>query len=206
ANIKLCIDGASNILYDYFDSDSLRCQYLPDIITGDFDSARPEVLQYYRDQGCEVECTPDQNFTDFTKGFKVIHEKYRDKKIDEYVAFGVFGGRLDHMFGNINTLYEVQHLTDKPIYCVTDNSLCCLIHKGKTVIDITSEQRGKYCSLIPIGRPCHNVTTTGLKWNLDHQTLEFGSLVSTSNSYANLASHVTIETEDSLIWTMDYHS
>ena len=48
AVVKATIDGGTNELYD--NTEKQRDSYIPDIITGDFDSARPEVLHYYKEK------------------------------------------------------------------------------------------------------------------------------------------------------------
>lgn len=42
--MKIVVDGAANELHD------LLPELVPDLITGDFDSILPNVLQYYRDK------------------------------------------------------------------------------------------------------------------------------------------------------------
>ena len=59
-----------------------------------------------------------------------------------------------------------------------------------------------HCGLLPLGGPA-TVSTTGLQWDLTGQQLEFGGLVSTSNSFSAGRQEVTVDTDNSLLWTMD---
>ena len=45
ACLKAVVDGAINELYNC--PDLARDQFTPDFISGDFDSAKPQVLEYY---------------------------------------------------------------------------------------------------------------------------------------------------------------
>ena len=85
-------------------------------------------------------------------------------------------GRLDHVLANIDTLFHAARLTDIPVYLVSGRSLTCLLKPGKNVIEVNDDSRGHWCSLVPIGRPCQRVTTTGLKYNLCEYLQLFYSL------------------------------
>ena len=87
------------------------------------------------------------------------------------VAHDSCEGRLDHVLGNIDTLFQAPHLTDTPVYLISSESLSCLLRAGKNVIDVNEACRGRWCSLVPIGHPSLKVTTTGLKYNLSKSSL-----------------------------------
>lgn len=193
-------DGGTNRLYSCVGEE---CDsYIPDIITGDFDSATETVLNFYRHKSVPIVNTPDQDETDFTKCLRITLERTKALSVDQVIVLGSVGGRMDHHFGNIATLFTAASLTSKPIYLVSKGSMACLLPPGKSVIHADTGLEDDWCGLIPVGRRCDHVTTTGLKWNLDDQPLAFGELVSTSNTYCDR--RVTVETDQPLLWTMGY--
>lgn len=199
AVFKATVDGGTNRLYD--STEENREDFLPNLISGDLDSARPEVLKFYQERGVELEETKDQDFTDFHKCIDIVIRKKIHLQVDCVIAFGAFGGRLDQEFANINTLFMHHSNLSVPFYLMDSLQIGCLLQKGSHKLKVDSGYEGKYCGLIPVAGKCECVTTTGLKWNLDHQPSCFGGLISTSNTW-NGDKLVTIETDAPLFWTM----
>ncbi|XP_049271637.1 thiamin pyrophosphokinase 1 isoform X2 [Rhipicephalus sanguineus] len=208
APVKMCVDGGA----DRFRTAMATCteELVPDYVTGDFDSASKETLEYYKSKGSNVIHTPDQDHTDFTKALQVLGKNTCSKvppvKLDWVLVICGSFDRVDHMMSIFNTLYESDELLDgAPVCLLLENSLTWLLRAGKHRILTPPHLTGSWCGLIPVGAPCTSVTTTGLKWNLNHSEMSFGKLISTSNAFDGSES-VTVETSGPLIWTMELQS
>lgn len=85
AKVKIAVDGGTTRWFDYIhDKTGLSPphkseNYLPDLVTGDFDSIDPITLQNLKNTRVEVIHTPDQNETDYTKAMLQLRD-YCDKK------------------------------------------------------------------------------------------------------------------------------
>lgn len=66
----MAIDGGGNVIYDLLCKTKLdnNDEFLPHIVSGDFDSIRSEVLSTYRNRKVKIIHTPDQDEPDFFKG------------------------------------------------------------------------------------------------------------------------------------------
>eukprot|EP00111_Clytia_hemisphaerica_P004126 TCONS_00011800-protein len=202
---KFCCDGGSNRLFDASkDSEN----FIPDFICGDLDSLKETTKTYYLQKNVKLEFLYDQDNTDFTKTAMFALEECHQKGIefDCLVAYPAFGGRLDQTMANINTMFQLKEKTKKPCYLITDDDIAFLVDKGKTRIKVERELKGGWCSLIPIACKAEKVTTTGFKWNLDGDSMEFGSLVSTSNAFGENVDHVTVDTSHPLLITFGIKS
>jgi thiamine pyrophosphokinase len=204
AIIRGCADGGANMLKIY--SDEINENFLPDFISGDFDSINEKTFNYYKSiSNTDFIKTPDPNATDFTKCVRVIMEK--NSNLNNLLVFCSLSGRFDHTTGIIHSLYILNDTyPNLQIYLITDYDITFLLHANKlNRIHIQSKYKGDICSLLPFGQSTH-VQTEGLKWNINkNQELSFTKLVSSSNTYeSQTTSYVDVYTDNDIIWTMTY--
>lgn len=208
--LRYVLDGAANHLYENLLMPSGDALALPHVISGDFDSVRPEILNHFKSLNVSIVHTPDQDDTDLTKGLQLISERLPSSSVGSLVVFGYSCGRFDQIIACIQSLFKAHSfMASTDIYLVHASSVSFLLQPGKHEIAVDSRLTGQPCGLIPVGQPAERVTTNGLKWNLCETRLSFGDLVSTSNTYDFLtpaSDHfVTVETDAPLLWTMEIH-
>lgn len=194
----ICADGGANRLYDAlsFDEDK-RGRFTPLFIKGDLDSLRPEVATFYESKGCELLRDPDQDNNDLEKCLALAVSVSSSEQ--PIVVYGAFGGRFDQQ---MSAFHSLALFRDKRIVLVGDGNLAFLLH-GENVqhdIALVEGKEGPGCALIPLYGPCKEVTTEGLKWNLQGQALAFGQLVSTSNEVQGGSASVRVKTSNDLVW------
>ncbi|XP_077480143.1 thiamine pyrophosphokinase 1 isoform X3 [Stigmatopora argus] len=160
------------------------------------------------EQGCRLIETSDQDFTDYMKCLLIMLDeiKQRNLQVDAIVTLGGLGGRFDQTMATVETLHHALSMTQLPLLVIQGTNLAFMLRSGKHTLRVNTGLEGDWCSLIPVGGPCLT-TTTGLKWNLNNQVLQFGKLVSTSNTYESVSPGqprkcVTISTDQPLLWSM----
>jgi len=210
SSFRVTVDGGTSIWAEIVNNAEVKVEReVPDMITGDFDSADKTHVEQFRKLGSKVVSTPDQDYTDFTKSLMQLGEEMKagDDKLSELEAVFAFvenSGRLDQIMANLETLFHAPGLLPCPVYLVSSRGLSWVLGPGEHEIrveDVVTED--SHCGLIPLDGQAE-VTTSGLKWNLDKGLLRFGHLVSTSNGFDLTQENVRITTDKSLLWTMDY--
>ena len=166
----ICADGGANT--------AARFGCPPNLIIGDLDSVKIETLVNFRKS--EVKKLKDQNSTDLEKALTAAIRK----KCTEIVVLGATGGRLDHAIGNLSALAKFSSKTT--LKFIDDiGEFIPIGRKLNFTLPI-----GTSISLLPLSR-CSAIVTTGLKWNLNNESLQLGIRESTSNIVTS--SHVSIK-------------
>lgn len=202
ASIRVTVDGGTNRWLDWLKLKNLHEKLPhPNLITGDLDSCRKESIKFFSDS--KVIQTIDQNATDFTKSLRVLKPFMQELQLDCVVAICETSGRFDQIVANINTLYlNHQDPQSSAVYILSSNSLSWLLLPGDNEIHIPEHLRKFWCSLVPFQHQT-TASSSGLRWNLNETTLEFGGIVSTSNKYeANSTKSVQVSTNKALLWSM----
>lgn len=192
-------------MFPHLDALDVRNSYKPDVIRGDMDSIRTEVLEFYAKQGTKIfDESEDQDTTDLHKCVAYILQSMPNQEESDLciLVAGALGGRFDHEIGNINVLCR---FSTTRIILLSDD---CLVHLLPRThhheIHVRSSVEGPHCGLIPIGMPSGSTTTTGLQWDLNDTEMKFGGLISTSNIVKE--EKVTVQSDSDLLWTISLKS
>lgn len=124
----------------------------PDIITGDFDSVDPDLLDSYRGKS-RIVFNPDQNSTDLMKALDQLPDDSPQVKI-----FGAVGQRADHDFATYLTL--LAHDESDRLVLHTPQDQRRVIKAPCTF----SGDKGDIIGLFPLAE-ISNLRVTGLKYD-----------------------------------------
>lgn len=151
---------------------------LPQYIVGDFDSAESEIIQYYKTQTSvsirELDSMKDETDTEVAIRLALTLGS------QEIWLLGATGGRIDHLWANIQTL---------SIACKANVKAYILDRKNRIqVIDKPcelkkSEAYGKYLSVFSLNGEIFDFSMTGTKWPLEHHLLKPTDSLTVSNEY-----------------------
>jgi thiamine pyrophosphokinase len=146
---------------------------IPDIILGDFDSVNKEILNFYKNKGCEIVTYPvKKDNTDTELG---IFEAEK-RGADDIVLLAASGSRLDHTIANIHILVP---LVKKGLRArlIDEHNILEPIADRLTFENLN----GSYVSLLPLTESAYGVTTHGFEYPLDNAEVTMGTSLTVSN-------------------------
>lgn len=155
-----------------------------DLLVGDLDSVQPDDLEAARAGGTRIEQHPvDKDRTDLALALDAVVAVGPA----EVLLVGGHGGRLDHLLANVALLAA-------PAY----GSLRLTALLGEAVVTVIRDRAaligssGELVSLLSMHGPARGVTTTGLRFPLEHATLPVGSSQGVSNVFTGARATVTV--------------
>lgn len=139
---------------------------LPDYIVGDFDSAPAEIVRYYKEETKVPirEFNPVKDASDTEIALRLCMNLHREN----IWILGATGNRLDHFWGNVQTLMIALEGGANARILDSHNQIRLL--KGYTALK-KEESFGKYFSVFPLGGVVEDFNITGAKYPLKHHTL-----------------------------------
>lgn len=155
-----------------------------DVAVGDFDSVTAAGLARAEESGAEIQRHPaSKNETDLELAIAAGLER----RPDRLLLVAMSGGRPDHELAGMMLLADPS-LVDVDVDVLFENARVAVVRSRR----IFTGQVGDLLSLIPIGGDAVGVTTTGLEYPLDDETLEFSKSRGVSNVFAAPIAEVSV--------------
>lgn len=163
----ICADGGYN--------HAVKMGLKPDILIGDFDSAKG-----YEDVKDRIEYPVRKNFTDgeLAVSYAVEHG------YEDIVLIAMTGDRLDHTIADVFLLAKCRNGV-----LIDDNNEIYLLRDKLTL----SGRKGQTLSIIPVCGDADGITTEGLEYPLCNETISFSESRGISNVMTENNCTITIE-------------
>lgn len=180
----ICADGGSLF--------ARQAGFLPDLMIGDFDSS-----EYPKENMCEVIRLPVHK--DDTDLMYAAREGMR-RGYKRFTLYGVTGGRPDHSFASLSTLY---YLTENGCLASIEEKLysCFVMVNGS--LEITNE-KGSGFSIFPFGCSECLLTLSGFEYELQSGILHADYPVGVSNTVVSDKASVILHHGAAVIYTTKY--
>jgi thiamine pyrophosphokinase len=148
---------------------------LPDLVIGDMDSLPEAARSRLGAEGCQFVWHPRAK--DETDLELALQYAVREGA-QEIVVLGALGGRLDHTMANV-LLLALPSLAGVSIRIAEGNQQALVARDGETIR--LEGAAGDLVSLLPLRGDASVVSTRGLAWPLQQDTLRFGASRGVSN-------------------------
>lgn len=154
---------------------------IPDLVVGDFDSASPTALDWYKDTGRPFEQHPAaKDATDLQIAFDAL-DRFEPTSVD---VFGVWGGRVDHSLTNVAVCCGYR---TAPVVMRTDVELVHIVRGQKTLV----ANPGSTVSLIAWGGSAV-VSIDDVEWPLTNAELSPFTSLGQSNLFLGESAEVQV--------------
>ena len=158
-----------------------------DLVVGDMDSVDSTVLDDAVRNGSSLQRHPtDKDHTDLELSFEAALKMGAAR----ILVVGSHTGRLDHLLGSMGLLAATAGLLDEIVWTDGHTIITACTPRHAAAI---SGRPGDRLSLVPAGTDVVGVTTEGLRWSLDGETLAAGSTRGISNVMDAPLASVTLE-------------
>jgi thiamine pyrophosphokinase len=155
----------------------LKRNIKPSIAFGDFDSVTDEELAYIETQVSELKkFKPEKDETDMELALNFAIGENPEK----IQLFGATGGRLDHLFANVQLMVDPL-LKGKQNDIVLIDSKNYLFVKAPGTYSINHDPNLKYISFVPVTLAVKDLTLKGFKYPLENRHISIGSTLCISN-------------------------
>ena len=157
-----------------------------DVAIGDFDSVSGQ--GYLRAEAADVELIrypANKDATDLE--LAMVHATSLGP--DHLWVTAIAGGRIDHFLANVLLLAD-QRFAGLEVDALLGDQRLSVIHDRR----VLTGRIGSLISLLPVGGPAIGVTTAGLQYSLDDETLTSGSPRGMSNVMADPLAVVSLRT------------
>jgi len=171
----ICADGGTH--------HALALGLKPNLVIGDLDSVTDAELQ--KADARIIQFSRDKNETDLELALNYALEQ----KPTSILIIAALGNRLDQTLGNISLLSDARLAT-----------LDCRLDDGVEEVFFCRDQakaegrRGDIVSLIPWNGAVKGISTNGLRWQLNHESLYPDKTRGISNEMLEAVAEVSVET------------
>jgi len=157
----------------------------PQAVVGDMDSIPPQLRTRLEKRDCQfVSHSPRKDETDTELAIQYA----LDHGAQEIVLLGAVGDRLDHTLANV-FLLGMPLLQGIKASIVAGNTQVWLVRETLEI----AGQPGDIVTLLPLGQDAIGVSTNGLEWALDDDTLRFGPARGVSNVMTSSQARVSLD-------------
>lgn len=166
---------------EILDSNNIK----PDLIIGDFDSAKESIKLKYINAPGAIILNPEKDFTD-THVAVVEALKMKPQSI---TIIGATGTRIDHLMGNISLLKLCLEKGVEAVILDEHNKIRMI---DRRLVISKEKQYGKYISCIPFSDEVSGIYLSGFKYGLSNATITKDETIGISNELREEEGHIIV--------------